>query len=203
MTRFVLTACHFVVQMELCRLYSGTSFEGLYRIFLKNEKWCMDKAQCLHVRWYLFLMRSPSQVAVPQNSSLSDGLVNQQQQQYVAPDHYTSKPAPQQYVPLSRIHSLGHQFFLPPLTLFLSSDKPPFLLQLMCHLLPLPAMEQRPLPHFHRLFHPLQCLRWMLPWACCLQMLHNSLPIHRLIGPCNLLLTLSQFPSGSQIQQLN
>ncbi len=63
-------------------------------------------------------MRSPSQVAVPQNSSLSDGLVNQQQQQqYVAPDHF-SKPAPQQYVPLSRFHSLRHQFFRPPITLF-------------------------------------------------------------------------------------
>jgi hypothetical protein len=104
-------------------------------------------------------MTSPSQVAVPQNSSLSDGLVNQQQQQqqqqYVAPDHF-SKPSPQQYVPLSRFHSLGHQFFRPPFTLFLSSVKPPFLFQLMCHLLPLPAMEQKPLPHFHRLFHPLQ-----------------------------------------------
>ncbi len=50
MTRFVLAACHFVVQMELCRLYYRTSSEDLYRVFLKNEKFCMDQAHCLHVR---------------------------------------------------------------------------------------------------------------------------------------------------------
>jgi hypothetical protein len=50
MTRYVLAACHFVVQMELCRLYSRSSSEDLYRVFLKNETFCMDKAYCLHVR---------------------------------------------------------------------------------------------------------------------------------------------------------
>ena len=49
MSRFIITY-QFVVQMELCRLHFGTSSEDLHRVFLKNEKFCMVKERCIHVR---------------------------------------------------------------------------------------------------------------------------------------------------------